>query len=280
MATQLLRVGKIIPWKVGIGVALLILSGCPVSELPADDLPANTPAVPLPTYPGESLPATSEILVYMEADIGDFEPQLDNVPPSVIAAYPGAVWVYHDPHPQQRLMVDDGAIVDPVLLRIKVEYSSGTFGPLDRNGPALAECPKVRWVRYWKRLVSVVIPHPTNYQQSHTYTEGTSETTGESFAISLGLSASGWGVGLSAQLTYTFNREVTISSETSVTKTFTCESEPGKVLQFTVWQLIDEYQICDSDGDLFTDPEYDVSSSLAVASETDQLYMSVVKFSQ
>ncbi len=45
------------------------------------------------------LPATSEILVYQEADITDFEP------------------------------------------------------------PMLAELPKIRWVRYWKKLVSVVLPH-------------------------------------------------------------------------------------------------------------------------
>jgi hypothetical protein len=96
--------------------------------------------------------------------------------------------------------------------------------------------------------------------------------------MSLGLSASGWGLGLSAELTQTFSREVTVSSESSVTKTFTCYSEQGKTIQFTVWQLVDGFRICDSNGDPFTDAEYDFYELPQVDNETDQLYMSVVEF--
>ena len=284
MVNHVLRAGKMVPRIAGIGLVLAILSGCPgmgppTDGVPVDGLPPNTPAVPVPTYPGESLPSTSETLVYQEADIGDFEPQLDHVPPDIVDDYPTAVAVTYDPHPQQRLMVDDGVIVDPVTIHVRVHYVAAS-GDTDRDGPPLDERPIVRWVRYWRKLVSVTVPYPTNYQQSHTYTEGTSETTGESFAISLGLSAGAWGVGLSSELTYTFNREVTISTEESVTRTFTCDSIPDTVIQFTVWQLVDEYQICNSDGSLFTDPQYDFFSALAVESETEQLYMSVVEFPQ
>lgn len=282
MFNCLLRTGRMVVRIAGIGLVFVTLSGCPETGLPSnglsgDEPPPNTPAVPLPTYPGESLPSTSETLVYQEADIGDFEPLLDHVPPAVVDDYPGAVSVTYDPHPQRRLMVDDGVIVDPVSISLRVESAASIIHP-DDYGPPLAECPTVQWVRYWKKLVSVTVPHPTNYQQSHTYTEGTSETTGESFAISLGLSAGAWGVGLSSELTYTFSREVTISSQESVTKTFTCDSRPDTVIQFTVWQLVDEYRICNGDGSLFTDPQYDFSSALAVQSETEQLYMSVVEF--
>ncbi len=269
-----------LPCLIAIGAALLLVGGCPSTEPPAADLPPNTPAVPLPTYAGEALPATSEILVYQEAAITDFEPQLNNVPQSCIDANPGFVSIRFDPLYPRKLMVQDGVLISPGKLHIHccLDAGCGAVTQRDWDGPMLAELPKIRWVRYWKKLVSVVVPYPTSYEQSHTYTEGTSETTGESFSISLGLSASGWGLGLSAELTYAFSHEVTISSESSVTKTFTCSSEAGKQIQFTVWQLVDGFRICNADGSSYTDPVYDFWSALGVDNETDQLYMSVVRF--
>lgn len=269
-----------------LSVALmLILGGCAQGgagggEQLGDGRPPNTPPIPLPSYPGESLPSTSETLIFKHAEVTHFEPELDNVPASIAAAYPG-VYVRYRPHPLRRLIVDGGLIVDPVALPLKVCSDPGCLGGYlepSVNGPPLAELPGLQWVRYWKRLVNVVVPHPTTYQQSHTYTEGTSEMTGESFSVSLGLSASGWGLGLSAELTSTFSHSVTISSESSVTKTFTCPSEAGSTIQFTVWQLVEGFQFCNDDGTPFTDPEYDFYSSVTIASETDELYMSVARF--
>lgn len=269
-------------FTIAILIGIFASAGCMVDDGTTNgNLPPNTPQVPIPKFPGELLPDTSEILVYEETGVSTFSPELDTVPEPFLSDYDMSFGVIYNPHPQRRLMVENGVKVNPVAFNIKVCMDAGCDGGVylsNLEGPALAEIPKIQWIRYWKRLVSVTVPYPTIYQQSHTYTEGTSETTGESLSLSLGVSASGWGVGLSAELTQTFTHEVTVSSETSITKTFTCNSEPGKILQFTVWQLVEGFRFRNSDGTAFTDPVYDFYQLPDIGNETNQLYMSVVEF--
>jgi len=271
-------------FTIAILTGIFASAGCMVDEgtTNGNALPPNTPQVPIPSSAGGFLPDTSEILVYEETDVSTFSPELDTVPEPFLSDYDNfGFGVIYNPHPLRRLMVENGVKVNPVLLDIKVCMDAGCDGGVywsNRNGQALAEIPKIQWIRYWKRLVSVTVPYPTTYQQSHTYTEGTSETTGESLSLSLGVSASGWGVGLSAELTQTFTHEVTVSSETSITKTFTCNSEQGKIIQFTVWQLVEGFRFRNSDGTAFTDPVYDFYQLPDIGNETNQLYMSVVEF--
>lgn len=271
-------------FTIAILIGIFALAGCMVDEgtTNGNALPPNTPQVPIPSSPGEFLPDESEILVYEERSVSTFSPELDTVPSSVQDYYsPSGYPVSYNPHPLRHLMVENGVKVNPVVFTIDVCVDGGCTSWMTLSnveGPALAEIPKIQWIRYWKRLVSVTVPYPTTYQQSHTYTEGTSETTGESLSLSLGVSASGWGVGLSAELTQTFTHEVTVSSETSITKTFTCNSEQGKIIQFTVWQLVEGFRFRNSDGTAFTDPEYDFYQLPDIGNETNQLYMSVVEF--
>ncbi|UCB44308.1 MAG: hypothetical protein JSV25_08755 [Spirochaetota bacterium] len=272
-------------FTIAILIGIFASAGCMVDDdtTTGNVLPPNTPQVPIPSYAGEVLPVTSEILVYEEASVSTFSPELDTVPEPFLSTYDFGFGVIYNPHPYRCLMVENGVKVNPVLLDIKACTDAGCDGGAyisDLEGPALAEIPKIQWIRYWKKLISVTVPYPTTYQQSHTYTEGTSETTGESFTLSLGVSASGWGVGLSAELSQTFTHEVTVSSETSITKTFTCNSVPGKIIQFTVWQLVEGFRFRNSDYTAFTDPVYDFYQLPEIGNETDQLYMSVVEFDE
>ena len=272
-------------FTIAIPIGIFASTGCNVDNgtTNGNALPPNTPQVPIPSYAGEILPNTSNLLVYEEASVSTFSPELDTVPEPFLSTYDMGFGVIYSPHPYRCLMVENGVKVDPVLLDIKACMDAGCEGGAtfsDVNGQPLAEIPKIQWIRYWKKLVSVTVPYPTTYEQSHTYTEGTSETTGESFSLSLGVSASGWAVGLSAELTQTFTHEVTVSSETSITKTFTCNSLPGKIIQFTVWQLVEGFRFRNSDGTAFTDPVYDFYQLPDIGNETDQLYMSVVEFNE
>jgi hypothetical protein len=71
---------------------------------------------------------------------------------------------------------------------------------------------------------------------------------------------------------------ITISSETSVTKQFTCESIEGKTLVFTVWQLIEGFRICNADSSQYTDHTFNHMVIPVIDNATNNLYMSVVQF--
>ncbi len=279
---------RVLSFALIAGPALCIICRCNLGGSddppppPVLERPANTPPVPVPTFAGESLPGTSDKLVFQENDITVFQANLDNVPLSIQDDYPGATVTY-DPHPQPKLMINNGVIVNPVSLTIHTQYPGFPIPKTTVDGPPLSTRPTIQWVRFWKLLVSSVVPYPTSFQQSVTYTNGTSETTGQSFSFSVGASASGWGIGLSAELTKTFSKEVTVSSEKSVTQTFTCDSESGFKIQFAIWQLVDEFRICNSGAagtvlPLFTDANYDFTNFLCIDNDTTLLYMSVTKF--
>ena len=244
--------------------------------------PPNTPAIPLPSSPGDILPERSDSLIVSEALIHNFSPTLASCPDSIVTLVSklGLGLINAEIRPVDRRfdLVVDGIVIDPVAVPCRAHYSDiPIWFDMTYNLPGVEEIPTVQCVRYWRKIFSTVVQHPFNYTESHTYTEGTSETTGESFSYTLGVSAGLWGIGLSAELTRTFSHSITVSSETSVTKEYFCPSASGKTIVFTAWQLVEGFRICNADTTVYTDPEFDPVIPL-IDNATNNLYLSTVVF--
>jgi len=240
--------------------------------------PADTPVIPLPKNPGDALPESSDTLVIDTSLLGTFSPQHLARPSAIIARFaPNPVWL--SPSSQHPLLVEKGAIVPSVGFRCGICYDRQCYVyhyewvPC----PGLQSAPRIQYARYWRKIFSTTLQYPTTYSESHTYTEGTSETTGESFAYTVGVSASIWGIGLSAEFSKTFSHEITISSETSVTKEFTVQSVSGKTIVATAWQLVDLFRIVDENGYDYQDPGFTLDTP-PLGNATTQVFLSVVEF--
>ncbi len=247
-------------------------------------LPPNTPTIPVPSYPGEVLPERSDSLIFEEALIDNFSPTLSACPDTVVQYLESLkctdviLW----PADKRFDLVVDGANVDlidvPVRAFTKVPHTSISipfYYTFTCRG--IVEIPTLQHIRYWQKIFSTVIQYPSNYLESHTYTEGTSETWGQSFSYTLGLSGSVWGIGLSAELTKTFSHSITVTSESSVTKQFSANSIQGKTIVFTTWQLIEAFRICNADSSVYSDPTYDMNIPM-IDNGTNNLYLSTVEF--
>ena len=101
--------------------------------------------------------------------------------------------------------------------------------------PSLPEYT-LAYKRYWQMADFQRIEGPQTFDYSASTTEGMSETDSQTFSAELGVSVQG----LSAKLSATFSRSITVSSESSVTHSYRIEVPAGKVGVWLLWQLIDE----------------------------------------
>jgi hypothetical protein len=263
---------------------IFAFSGCGDDNpaAPEDDggneLPPNTPPIPVPTHPAESLPDRSDSLIVDERYAITFAPA-NAAAPDTIAAITGQPENTIRATDQRVTLVDESVITDPVIFPVLSCASGGgiCINPtVGCNG--VVHAPVVQRIRYWEKIFSTTIMYPANYLESHTYTEGTSETTGESFSYTLGASGGAFGISLSAELTRTFEHSITVSSETSVTKQFSCSSIEGKTLVCTAWQLVEGYRICNADSTTYTDRTWNHMIIPAIDNATTTVYLSVVEF--
>ena len=262
----------------------LAVTGCgdDSTVAPDDDgnngLPPNTPPIPLPSHPAESLPDRSDSLIVDEKYVLTLAPA-NTAAPDTIATLSGMPINTIRTTDQRVTLVDESVILDPVVIPIRA-CTGGGGGCLDFpvtcNG--VVHPPIVQRVRYWEKIFSTVIMYPANYLESHTYAEGTSETTGESFSYTLGAGGGAFGVTLSAELTRTFEHSITVSSETSVTKQFSCGSIEGSTIVFTAWQLVEGFRICNADSTGYTDRTWNHMIIPVIDNATTTVYLSVVEF--
>lgn len=85
------------------------------------------------------------------------------------------------------------------------------------------------------------------FTQSVTQTSGISTTDESSLAAELSVGTDG----LSAKITATFSHSVTVSQETSITKTYTVGApDPGLVRAWALYQLMDEIVALDASGNV------------------------------
>jgi len=180
---------------VALIVGLALLNSCSSKDNsvgPDNNLPsADTPVIPLPKNPGDALPESSDTLVIDTSLLGTFSPQHLATPSAITAMFaPNPVWL--SPFPQHPLLVEKGAIVPSVAFRCGICFDPGclVYSYKWVPCPGLQSAPRIQYARYWRKIFSTALQYPTTYRESHTYTEGTSETTGESFAYTVGVSAS------------------------------------------------------------------------------------------
>jgi len=243
-----------------------------------NDLPPNTPLIPIPSHPAEILPDRSDSLIVEENYVLTLAPANTAAPDTVATLTPMPINTIRTTD-QRVTLVDESNVVNPVV--IPVRACSGVGGAcIDFSATCngLVHVPILLRIRYWEKIFSTTIMYPAVYVESHTYTEGTSETTGESFSYTLGAGGGAFGISLSAELTRTFEHSITVSSETSVTKQFSCGSIESKTIVFTAWQLVEGFRICNSDSTSYTDRTWNHMVIPAIDNATTTVYMSVVKF--
>jgi len=213
-------------------VSLIFFTSCQEAT-PPDDQPVVSP-VPVPgSVDDPAFPMVSE-----EVTLGISQPISDYTP--IVTEWKDWDGTYDNglrnfvwfPQNERKVLVQDG----------EFQYHGWN------TTIHLYQAPHIKHTQYWKRLFSVKLDGNTEYSESHSVTYGISETKGQEFSVSIGIEISAWFVNLSAEISQTSSYEITHSSETNTTKTFTCQGTAGKITVFSVWQRIDRFYICDADG--------------------------------
>lgn len=89
----------------------------------------------------------------------------------------------------------------------------------------------------WMRRNVQRIPGPQSFEYSVTTTEGISETTSLEISAQLGVEIKF----LSASLSLTFGRDITVSREHSITTSYRIDVPAGKLGVWVLWQLVQEF---------------------------------------
>jgi hypothetical protein len=150
----------------------------------------------------------------------------------------------------ERTLVHSGFPVGTLQVRLAVVPETVPTG----------EGPYLRRDRYWvQKPVEgqvgnfLLLSGPVAGEVSTTYTAGVSQTETQSFGASItgtvGLSYGVLSASVSATLSEEFSTAVTISSEKSETFTKSVQGEEGKIVQFMVWELVEEYSLSDASGE-------------------------------
>ena len=136
---------------------------------------------------------------------------------------------------------------------------------------------------YWQKIFQVTVGAGSSYEHQHSYTHGTSETTGMSFGYSIGISVSaGWGfvsTEIETEFHQDFSHEVTINDEETFTKTYSAAAPEGKILVLALWQLRERYVITDGQGNDWSDPSYVLAEPLPYLDQgLEQEYLQTTLF--
>lgn len=127
--------------------------------------------------------------------------------------------------------------------------------------------PHVQRRLYWKRIFQISMDEGNEYTYNYTKTRGVSETQGQSFGWSIGVSVTASWAFVSATIEsefhQDFHREMTISDEVTTSHSYTAlPADPGKVKVVALWQLHERFVITDAAGDEWEDPRFELASPL------------------
>jgi hypothetical protein len=259
----------------------------------SETVDANTPAIPLPTSATDEPPQTSDELITDSKDIENFSVYLssdESDEPEYINVLEGDDGdIYRIASSAYYSLIENGELLggsSPVWQSVSgtstvqlILHSIADF-PFGYFNPYLQEIPLIQRVVYWKRLICTTVEYPNDFTQTYTYTYGSSstETTELAKNLTVTLGSDAW-ASLSASLTETFSKSLTVSEESTDSKEFGCSSIQGKKIVFTVWQLVERYQIVNRDGTAWCDSNYGSQVSAAtVTNRLQRFYTSVVKF--
>jgi hypothetical protein len=220
-------------------LSALIIASC--ADSPDDPAPDPAPSpVPLPTSIYDPVFLATNVSAETEAGISapipDFTPyvlEMYDWNGTYNSGYRVFDWI---PQNKQMTLVEDGSI--------------NYFGWQLLVG---TEPPRLKHTRYWRKIFSVILGENTEYSEAHSVTYGISETEGREFSVTVGMEADAWFVTMKAEITASFSYDITHSSETSTSKTFTAQGAEGKDTVFTVWQRVNRFYLCDSNGTTLRD---------------------------
>jgi hypothetical protein len=260
----------------------------------------DVPDVPEPTSPGGSVPATSAVLTKILPLNTLFKPTVSDVHGDWRRVqYCGSTIERNDMYNNTWSSALPGrSDFGPILLKLgrialqndsgerqivneQLSRNDGTCGPPLVNlphtlmtavkAPALQNAVYIRRDRHWelqqiKNVGEYLLLDPnTQGEISSTYTQGVTNTQtqefGEALTAEAGLAIGPLQASVSGTLSRTFSNAVEVSTSQEQTFTKTVWGEPGKQIQFMVWELVEVYTLCDENGEAFTDPNYKMQLS-------------------
>lgn len=110
--------------------------------------------------------------------------------------------------------------------------------------PAFPIGAKIAYNIYWSMQKSYTLTGPQNFSDEIDYTQGATETDTTTMSAELGVDVKY----LSAKLTKTVSRSVSVNTETTEKRITSTTVDKGIVRVWTVWQLVETYQLLASDG--------------------------------
>jgi hypothetical protein len=255
-------------------LSALLSASCSNPSGPDDPPPAPSP-VPLPTSVYD--PVFMSTNVSAETAAGISEP-IDGFEPFVLEMFDRTG--VNDPN--THLPIYDWISKNQRMTLVE----NGSIMYLGSRGEVAVEAPRLKHTRYWRKVFSVDLGENTSFSEAHSVTYGISTTEGSEFGITVGLEVNAWFVTMKAEISASFSHEITNSSETSTEKTFSAQGSEGKNTVFTVWQLVDRFYLCDSEGNTLSEDKDALCNRLRLrgdkyyfeeASESEY-YLSTVMF--
>lgn len=275
-------------------IALVLASGLGCSDsTTAPEPPGSTPvsfqdvpAIPVPTSPGGSVPPTSDVHTTIRPLDGNFRAFVARAKGDWVVDYRISTlsnWINVDKRSGWSDQTFNAVIQlgNPVGYMLMVENGSpkakvvGEFNRIQTiletryrfSGPGLSEAVYLRRDRQWelKTLEGgigdfLLLEGNVQGTVSTSYTRGSSRTDTEEFGRSLTVSAgAGYGplsVSVSGTLSQTFSTSITVDESRTETFEKSVSGEPGKIIQFQVWELVDRYSFCDANGDPLSHTDY------------------------
>lgn len=234
---------------------VLAVSGCEMITGSEEDDPATTngrPTIPAPESYLAEVPLTSDEVVATTVPLSNFAARV------TLARNEEGNEIASSAAGERIILVDNG---NPA--------ASPTFLGNETLPLSSDNLPQLQLVRYWRRLGPVErYSGATTTSIQRSVTRGSEQTRTESFAYTVGVSATVTGgnafVQASATVSQEFSKEVetevTISQSVTESETYEVAAEQDENLVFAVWQLVEEYRIVtQKEGEWvpFEDPAYE-----------------------
>lgn len=265
---------------------------------PNPDPYVDVPPVPEPASPGGSVPSTSTVLSNVMPLASAFNPRVDDARGAWVemrvcgeaGVEDRETWdnAWGSEIPQTNfgeilvrleriLLQNDTGAREPVEARHSRVIGTCGLGhrSWDRTlqtayqGSPLQNAVYVRRDRHWElqhieNVGDYLLLDPnTQGEISSKYTQGVSDTQtqefGQSLTAEVGLGIGPMRASVSGTLSRTFSTAVEVTKSEEQTFTKTVWGEPGKQIQFMVWELVEVYTLCDENGEEYTDPNYKLS---------------------
>ncbi len=254
---------------------LLVVSSCSDDNTAVNTVQEEIerPPIPEPTYYAGPVPLKSVELIIEAVPLSDFSPIVTGAssptPPTDYGYVVDSVYGTHGVastefgiYKHRIKLCIDSKVVDTPNVGF---YIGGNGNPwVWTNCYPLSNQPYLQLVRYWVRVGAVErYSGSTSKTTTRSTTRGTTETSASEFTKTLGIETSVSGswfvdfeVKVKTEFSWSESHETSISEEETYEESFTISSPENQNIVYCVWQLVEEYRVVGTDGELFTDPNY------------------------